>query len=213
MGRSRSSFDTSGPPDILLGPGNSFCIDYADPKRLLAGCNIPPGLRSTLESYTTDTSDSEWDSDLDAGASSASGYDDSDSDRDTRRRSRRRSSSDVKAADDTIIVRRDPQARAVDDAIVVRGGREERERVSKRYDSYLRRQPPRVTSLAFGSRVGDYAVIVSDKGQSYLGSLSEVAEGFMADHIAQMGTSSNGIGSVVGSSLICIETSLSSAPR
>lgn len=161
MGPSRSSSsDNSGLPGILLGPGDSFCIDYTDPKRLLAGSNLPSGLKNVLNFYTADKADSDWDSDLDADAASVSD-DDSDSDSDTRRRTRRRSGSDVKAAEDTVVVRRDPDVP---------------ERISKRRDDYyLKGQPPQIACLALGSRIGDYAVIVRDKGQYYQGSSLKTA--------------------------------------
>jgi hypothetical protein len=153
MVRRRSRSDGSGLPDILLGPGDSFCIDYADPKRLLAGSNMPYGLKTILGDYTAEKPDSDWDSELDSDAESVT-VDDSDSDSD-RRHTGRKSSTDVKAGEDTVVVHRNPEAT---------------DRASRRYDDYLRGQPPRVACLAFGSRIGDYAVIVRDKGQHYLGS-------------------------------------------
>jgi hypothetical protein len=153
----------SGPklPSILLGPGGTFCIDYNNPQKLLAGPNLPPGLKASIAYFVNDSkTPSDWDADLYADADLSPDNDSSkDDDSGSRSRSRRRrgtdSDADARAGESPVIVRRD--ARDYHDDYPVRG----RDRRDER--------PTEVTNLAFGSRLGDYVAIVRLRGHCYLG--------------------------------------------
>lgn len=139
-------------PKLCLGPGDSFCADYEDPRRLL-GSNLPSGLKKIIADRLADKTDSDWESELDVSDENGSGSD-TDSYAGARQRPRepRRSRSRGSALED-LIIRRDPRE---DDSY----GVDRRRRV---------KEPFRIATLAFGSRYGDFAMISSENGEYFLG--------------------------------------------
>jgi hypothetical protein len=143
-------------PKLCLGPGDSFVADYEDPRRLL-GSNLPSGLKKIIADRLIDKTDSDSESELDVGDTSNNSGNESGSGSDTdtsersRRRTRERSNS---RAREEVIVREDKRYYGDD----LYSGRKRRIK-----------EPFRISCLAFGSRVGDFAMISCKNGEYYLG--------------------------------------------
>jgi hypothetical protein len=156
MAPSRYPDDVPILPKLCLGPGDSFCADYEDPHRLL-GSNLPSGLKKIIADRLADKTDSDWESELDVSDESSHSGGESGSDTNSSVRSRRR-------------VRDPPPRKPRGEIVRVRDSEDE---VDYRYEGRRRRrrikEPFRISCLAFGSRIGDYAMISSENGEYFLG--------------------------------------------
>jgi hypothetical protein len=159
--------------DIAFGPGGCVCTDFADPRRL-SSINLPPGLEKILKEWSAEKpdpySDSESESESDTASPrralsrSVSSSSESESEKRTRRLSVRitnveRETKEVETTQTTNGQREDNQKKESEAS----RSRKRSRRVS-RDGGY-----PKISCLAFGSRLGEYAMVYYDEGRWYLG--------------------------------------------
>jgi len=184
--------------DIAFGPGDCVCSDFADPRRL-SSINLPPMLEKILKEWSAEKpdpySDSESESESDTASRrralsrSVSSSSESESEKRKREpivlrednqkkeneasRSRERSRSVPRERSRSVprersrSVSRERSRRASRERSRSRHGEIiviSRGRKAKSNGGY-----PKISCLAFGSRLGEYAMVYYDEGRWYLG--------------------------------------------
>lgn len=169
--------------DIAFGPGDCVCSDFTDPRRL-SSINLPPGLEKILKEWSAEKPDpySDSESELDTASprrapprsvsrSSDSTFSESESEIGKQRPSVpkakvERETKEVETTQMTNGQREDNQKKESEaprsrdgEIIVISGGTKANSK-----GGY-----PKISCLAFGSRLGEYAMVYHDEGCWYLG--------------------------------------------
>lgn len=176
--------------DIAFGPGDCVCSDFADPRRL-SSINLPPGLEKILKEWSAEKPDPYSDSESEPESDTASrrravsrsvstGSVSSSSESESEKRNRRRSvprsnvereTKEVETTQTTNGQREDNQKKESEASRSRERSRRDGEIVvispggkAKSKGGY-----PKISCLAFGSRLGEYAMVYYDEGRWYLG--------------------------------------------